>query len=88
MVVQLVTAGGTFPWQTIPTPLHGLHHLLPMSYAVDGLRQLMYGGLSSLAWHDVLILVGWLLVALLLTALAARRRRHWTIRRIKPELSL
>ena len=31
---------------------------------------------------------GWLLVALLLTALAARRRRHWTIRRIKPELSL
>ena len=56
MVVQLVTAGGTFPWQTIPVPLHGVHHVLPMTYAVDGLRQLMYGGLSSLAWHDVLVL--------------------------------
>ena len=44
MVVQLVTAGGTFPWQTIPAPLHGVHHVLPMTYAVDGLRQLMYGG--------------------------------------------
>jgi hypothetical protein len=61
---------------------------LPLSYAVDGLRGLVYGGLSSLAWHDVLILFGWLLVAPLLTALAARRRRHWTIRRIKPEQSL
>ncbi len=25
MLVQLVSAGGTFPWQTIPTPLWGLH---------------------------------------------------------------
>lgn len=88
MVLQLVTAGGTFPWQTIPTPLHAVHHALPMSYAVDGLRQLMYGGLSSLAWHDVLVLVLWLVGALTLTALAARRRRQWSVARIKPELSL
>jgi len=88
MVLQLVTAGGTFPWQTIPTPLHGVHHALPMSYAVDGLRQLMYGGPSSLAWHDVLVLVLWLLAALSLTAVAARRHRRWTVARIKPELSL
>ncbi|MBB3045100.1 YhgE/Pip family protein [Nocardioides soli] len=88
MVLQLVTAGGTFPWQTIPTPLHGVHHVLPMSYAVDGLRQLMYGGLSGLAWYDVLVLVGWLALALALTSVAARRRRRWSIARIKPELSL
>lgn len=88
MVLQLVSAGGTFPWQTIPTPLHGVHHLLPMSYAVDGLRQLMYGGLSGLAWRDVLVLLGWLAAALLATSLAARRHRRWTIARIKPELTL
>ncbi|MFT4262614.1 MAG: YhgE/Pip family protein [Nocardioides sp.] len=88
MVLQLVTAGGTFPWQTIPTPLHGAHHVLPMSYAVDGLRQLMYGGLSSLAWHDVVVLLAWLGAALVATSLAARRRRHWTPARIRPELSL
>ncbi|MGH1526296.1 YhgE/Pip family protein [Leifsonia sp. L25] len=38
MVLQLVTAGGTFPWQTLPGPLAALHHALPMSYAVDGIR--------------------------------------------------
>jgi putative membrane protein len=88
MVVQLVTAGGTFPWQTIPEPLHPVHHALPMSYAVDGLRQLMYGGLAGLAWHDVLVLLAWLAVALVLTALAAHRHRRWTPARIKPELTL
>jgi putative membrane protein len=88
MVLQLVTAGGTFPWQTIPPPLHAAHRLLPMSYAVDGLRQLMYGGLSSLAWHDVFVLVLWLAAALTAISLAARRRRRWSITRIKPELSL
>ena len=39
MVVQLVTAGGTFPWQTLPGPLAALHQALPMSHAVDGIRQ-------------------------------------------------
>ena len=36
MLIQLVTAGGTFPWQTLPGPLAALHFALPMSYAVDG----------------------------------------------------
>ena len=40
MVVQLVSAGGTFPWQTLPAPLQAVHHVVPMSHAVDGLRRL------------------------------------------------
>ncbi len=35
MLVQLVTAGGTFPWQTLPGPLAALHFALPMTYSVD-----------------------------------------------------
>lgn len=88
LVVQLVTAGGTFPWQTIPAPLYPLHHVLPMSYSVDGLRQLMYGGLDSLVVRDALVLACWGLAALALTALAARRQRRWTVSRIQPELTL
>jgi putative membrane protein len=88
MVLQLVTAGGTFPWQTIPQPLHWLHHLLPMSYAVDGLRQLMYGGLSTLVLRDVVVLLLWLAVALAATSRAARVQRVWTVQRVKPELAL
>lgn len=84
LVVQLVTAGGTFPWQTIPQPLHWLHHLLPMSYAVDGLRQLMYGGLSTLVLRDVLVLLAWLAVALVASSRAARVQRIWTVGRLRP----
>ncbi len=88
MVTQLVTAGGTFPWQTIPQPLHWLHHVLPMSYAVDGLRQLMYGGLDTLVLRDCAVLAGYLVVAVGLSAVAARRQRVWTPKRVKPELVL
>ena len=87
MVVQLVTAGGTFPWQTLPAPLAFLHHLLPMSYGVDGLRQLMYGGSGATAAGDALVLAGWLLVALLATLLTtARMTSHRTLRDLRPSL--
>lgn len=88
MVLQLVTAGGTFPWQTLPEALHPVHHLLPMTYAVDGLRQLMYGGDAGLVAYDVLVLFAWLAAAIGLTALAARKQRVWSVARVRPELSL
>ncbi|WP_067435746.1 YhgE/Pip domain-containing protein [Nocardioides jensenii] len=88
MVLQLVTCGGTFPWQTIPEPLYVLHHLLPMSYAVDGLRQLMYGGLEARVLTDVLVIAAWGLAALLVTSRVARKQRVWSAKRVRPELVL
>jgi putative membrane protein len=87
MLVQLVTAGGTFPWQTLPGPLAAIHHALPMSYAVDALRQVMYGGDLSLAWGDAGVLAIWLVAAVALTsAIAARMTRHRTLRDLQPSL--
>jgi putative membrane protein len=55
---------------------------------VDGLRHLLYGGdLTSFA-EDVIVLLAYLLAALLVSALAARRFRIWSVQRIKPELVL
>jgi putative membrane protein len=71
MLVQLVTAGGTFPWQTLPAPLAVLHTALPMSAAVDGLRQLMYGGSLPLALTEARQLLLWLVGALLVVAIAS-----------------
>jgi putative membrane protein len=88
MLLQLVTAGGTFPWQTIPEPLRSLHRFLPMSWSVDGLRQLLYGGSLATAGRDAGLLLGVGLVALAATALLAGRRRVWTARRLEPELVL
>ncbi|WP_374947921.1 YhgE/Pip family protein [Agreia sp.] len=87
MVLQLVTAGGTFPWQTLPGPLAALHHALPMGYAVDGIRQLMYGGNLALAWGDVAVLLAFLVGALALSWLGARRMtRTRTLRDLRPSL--
>jgi putative membrane protein len=88
MLVQLVTAGGTFPWQTIPEPLRSMHQFLPMTYAVEGLRQLLYGGNLATVTRDVTVLAVVLVGALALTTLAARRQRVWTVTKLQPELVL
>ena len=85
MVVQLVTAGGTFPWQTLPAPLAFIHQGLPMSHAVDGVRQLMYGGSSAAFWATVLPLALWLVISLLASVLGALKQgRFRTLRELRP----
>nr|WP_274636698.1 YhgE/Pip family protein [Microbacterium bovistercoris] len=87
MVLQLVVAGGTFPWQTLPAPLAGLHHVLPMGYVVDAMRQLMYGGDLARAGGDLLVLAAWLVGALVLAALGVTRMTHRrTLRDLQPSL--
>ncbi|WP_336658563.1 YhgE/Pip domain-containing protein [Leucobacter sp. USHLN153] len=87
MVIQLVTAGGTFPWQTLPSPLATLHHYLPMSFAVDGLRQLMYGGDLADAGNQALKLGLVLVIAVLVAALGvAKTMRSRTLRDLQPSL--
>ena len=87
MVLQLVVAGGTFPWQTLPEPLTSLHHFMPMSFAVDGLRQLMYGGDLSKAGSDAIVLACVLLAALVLTSIGVgRMMRSRTMRDLQPSL--
>jgi putative membrane protein len=88
MLVQLVTAGGTFPWQTIPEPLRSLHRLLPMSYSVEGLRQTLFGGDLLTVARDVGVLLLVFLVAIVATTAAAHRQRVWTPSRLQPELVL
>ncbi|MET7278744.1 YhgE/Pip domain-containing protein [Kribbella sp. NPDC005582] len=88
MVIQLVSAGGTFPWQTIPAPLYFFHHALPMSYAIDGVRHLMYGGSTASLGKDLLALAAWFAVALGASTLAARKQRVWPAKKLQPELAL
>lgn len=87
MVLQLVTAGGTFPWQTLPTPLAWLHHVLPMGYVVDALRQVMYAGNVARVTTDLLVLLVWTLGALAIAAAGVTRMTHSrTLRDLQPSL--
>ncbi|MET0295935.1 MAG: YhgE/Pip domain-containing protein [Microbacterium sp.] len=87
MVLQLVTAGGTFPWQTLPAPLAALHHVLPMGYVVDAMRQVMYGGDLGRVGVDLGVLLCWLLGAGVLAAIGVTRMTHFrTLRDLQPSL--
>ncbi|MEV6905737.1 YhgE/Pip domain-containing protein [Amycolatopsis sp. NPDC051071] len=88
LVLQLVSGGGTFPWQTIPDALYPLHIVLPMGYAIDGFRNLLYSGASMEILGDIGVLLAYLVGGILVSTLAARKRRTWTISALKPELAL
>ena len=88
LVLQLVSSGGTFPWQTTPEPLHVAHNLLPMGYMVTGLRQLLYGGQLGQVATVAAGLLAYTAVGLLLSLLAAKRHKLWTLKTLQPEISI
>jgi putative membrane protein len=88
LILQLISSGGTFPWQTLPDVLYPLHSVLPMGYVVDGMRHLLYGGSLSSLGEDVLVLAAYLVGGLAVSTLAAHRQRVWTPSRLRPELVL
>ncbi|MGW0133978.1 YhgE/Pip family protein [Streptomyces sp. NPDC003299] len=88
LMLQLTSAGGTYPVQTSPGFFNALHPFLPMSYVVEALRRLISGGGLGPVWTACAVLAAFTAGALALTALSARRRQVWTLDRLHPELSL
>jgi putative membrane protein len=88
LLLQLTTSAGTYPYETLPGFFRALHWFLPMSYFVDGLRVTITGGNTAHLVRDVLVLAGFLIVSLALTTLVVRRKREWTIGKLKPALSI
>ncbi|MFG2608253.1 YhgE/Pip family protein [Streptomyces sp. NPDC048514] len=88
LMLQLTSAGGTYPVQTSPGFFGAIHPFLPMSYIVEALRRLITGGGLGPVWQACAVLGAFTLGALALTALTARRRQVWTPSRLHPELTL
>ncbi|MEU9153080.1 YhgE/Pip domain-containing protein [Streptomyces sp. NPDC048417] len=88
LMLQLTSAGGTYPVQTSPGFFNAIHPFLPMSYVVAALRRLITGGGLGPVWQACAVLTAFTVGALALTALSARRRQMWTLDRLHPELSL
>ncbi|MDQ0796843.1 YhgE/Pip domain-containing protein [Streptomyces sp. B1I3] len=88
LMLQLTSAGGTYPVQTSPGFFGAIHPYLPMTYVVNGLRRLVTGGGLGPVWQASAVLLAFTAGALALTALAARRKQVWTLDRLHPELSL
>ncbi|MCK7625350.1 YhgE/Pip domain-containing protein [Streptomyces sp. RS10V-4] len=88
LMLQLTSAGGTYPVQTSPSFFSAVHPFLPMSYVVDGLRRLITGGDLDIVRQGSIVLAAFTLGALALTALAARGRQVVRMKDLHPELSL
>ncbi|MFD1662854.1 YhgE/Pip family protein [Streptomyces caeni] len=88
LMLQLTSAGGTYPVQTSPGFFNAIHPFLPMSYVVEALRRLITGGGLGPVWQACAVLPAFTAGALALTALSARRMQVWTLDRLHPELSL
>ncbi|MQS35195.1 YhgE/Pip family protein [Streptomyces katsurahamanus] len=88
LMLQLTSAGGTYPVQTSPAFFNAIHPFLPMSYVVEALRRLITGGGLEPVWQASAVLLAFTAGALALTALTARRKQVWTLDRLHPELSL
>ncbi|GAB2955148.1 YhgE/Pip domain-containing protein [Streptomyces heilongjiangensis] len=88
LMLQLTSAGGTYPVQTSPDFFNAVHPFLPMSHVVDALRRLITGGGLGPVWQACAVLVAFTAGALALTAVSARRKQVWTLDRLHPELTL
>lgn len=88
LVLQLVSSGGTFPWQTTPQPLHVVHEVLPMGYVVTGMRHLIYGADLSMIVPTVLGLAGYTLLGAVMSTFAVRKHKYWTLKTLKPEIAV
>jgi len=88
LMLQLTSAAGTFPLETVPRFFQTISPYLPMTYVVRGLRQTLAGGDMTVVLQCVAIIAVFLVLALLGTVLTARRQRVWTMDRLRPALTI
>ncbi|WP_432457121.1 YhgE/Pip family protein [Cellulomonas iranensis] len=88
LMLQLSSSGGTYPVETTPRFFQALHPYMPATYVVDGLRELVGGGVDQRLWAAVLVMSALLIGSLAVSAWSARRQKVWTIARLHPELSV
>ena len=87
LMVQLVSAGGLYPVETLPAPLRALHPAIPMTYLIDSLRVTFTGGPIPRLWADIGILAAVAAVAIGLTVLVVARRKQFGMRDLHPLLA-
>lgn len=78
-VLQVAALGVVLPVESAPAPMRPLHALLPVDVTAEGLGRLVLGGQAGSVPVAVVMLVLWTVLALVVTALAARRQQQVTV---------
>jgi putative membrane protein len=88
LMLQLVSAGGMYPVETTSKPFQVFHRFDPMTYGVNGLRQLILGGIDFRLWQAIIALVVIWAVAMTISCLSARRNQLWNLTRLLPAIKI
>jgi putative membrane protein len=86
LMVQLTSAGGLYPVQTLPAPFRAIHTVIPMTYLINALRITFTGGPTNDLWRDVGVLAGFTVVAVGLCVFVVHRRRRFRMKDLHPAL--
>jgi ABC-2 type transport system permease protein len=71
---QILLCGLFVPREAMPAVLEAISNVLPLSYAVDAMQELVGAADTSAVWRDVAVVAGFALGALALGAGTLRRR--------------
>lgn len=88
LMLQIACASGVFPVETAGGLFQALGHIMPMTYAIGGMRQIMCGVGFNVAAQAAVVLAVAAIVAFALTALAAYRRRMVRMADLHPAMQL
>ncbi|MCS3781408.1 putative membrane protein [Tsukamurella ocularis] len=88
LMLQLVSSGGMYPVETTARPFQILHKYDPMTYGVNGLRQLVSGGIDHRLWQAIAVLVFLWVASVTVSCLSARRNRLWNLDRLIPAIKI
>lgn len=88
LMIQLTSAGGIYPVETTTKPFQYIHWIDPMTYTVNGLRQMIMGGVDYRFWVALTVLLTITVVFLGVSVLAARRNRQYTMDRLYPPVEV
>ncbi|GAC57016.1 hypothetical protein GOHSU_15_00080 [Gordonia hirsuta DSM 44140 = NBRC 16056] len=88
LMLMLTSAGGIYPVQTTAKPFQYMHWVDPMTYTVNGLRQLLVGGVDDRLWIATAVLIGLTVAFLAISTWAARRNRQYNMDRLYPPIEV
>src|SRR5699024_10275261 len=88
LMIQIASAGGTYPVQTAPGIFQVISPFLPMTHAVNGLRTLIAGGDMFIAAQSAVVLLLMLLISLVAAVIVCSRKRMVTLTQLHPSLQL
>jgi ABC-2 type transport system permease protein len=71
---QILLCGLFVPREAMPAVLEAVSNVLPMSYAVDAMQELVGAADTGVVWRNVMVVAGFALGALALGAATLRRR--------------